>query len=175
MSKQETPEFKPISEKERDALEGVTPVEKEMMKHGLQTPWNEILDTLELKAQDILPEKSAKDKEPSEQAQSESILWKLTEEYRKIIAENTNLVGQINNMWPEDKDYFPITLMKTAGDLRLAIKLMKERYELLVNKNAGAFILERMIETLKTQNFLMQEAIVEAKLNKERGTKEGEK
>ena len=175
MSKQETPEFKPISEKERDALEGVTPVEKEMMKHGLQTPWKETLDTLELKAQDILPEKSAKDKEPSKQTQPESILWKLTEEYIKIVAENNDLVGQIKNMWPEDKDYFPVKLMKTTGDLYFAIELMGERLKLSGNENASAFILERMIETLKTRNFLMREAIIEIKLNKERGTREGEK
>ncbi|MEK7086648.1 MAG: hypothetical protein AAB935_00110 [Patescibacteria group bacterium] len=175
MSKQETPEFKPISEEERDALEGVTPVEKETMKRGLQTPWNETLNALELKAQDILPEESVKDKEPSKQAQSESILRKLLEEYKETATENVNLVEQLNSTWPEDKDYFPAKLMKTIGDLYFVINLMLERYKLSVNENARAIVLERMIETTKTRNFLIQEALKEAKLNKERGTKENEK
>lgn len=170
----EIPEFKPISKEERDRMEGVTPVQKDAIKHGLQTTWEETLEELESKAQEILPSEPPTPKKPSEQKETahESVLEKLKDGLSALLLEEKDLVRQINEKIAETENCFSEEILKAVVGLRRIMLTLDNFYANgKISRNTDLAIFERMNETLKTRNFLMREALLQAKNRKEKEDK----
>ncbi len=175
MPGKEFPKFEPLSKRERDELEGQTPIQKEMIQHGLQTPWDETLKELEFKAGDVLPENPPKKIKKENGAElADDAFYQVFEEYDSLLSLENDAINTLNGFHKDYFKYFPKEMIRGVLEITPIIDVFIGLYNFSSTNEERTAILKRINGLFEAKIYLAQEInrAVEKKINEEGKEKE---
>lgn len=148
----------PITKRERDELEGITPIEKDALKYGLQTPWDETLEELEFKAADVLPENPPeKIKKGNEVKPANEALHQAFKEHDAFSRSEKEAIDILNNLRKDYFEYFPKDMLNQMLQISPIIDTLISLYNSSSTDETRAVVLKKINELFDVEIYLAQE------------------